>query len=154
MAGYSTTVKTDWDQRTAYDYLAEFSNVSDWDPSIPEARSLSPDPLAVGAEFEVEVEAFGRRTTMPYRTIEADPPNKVVLRSDSGSLVSVDTLSFTPEPGGGTAVTYDADLTLKGPLKLADPLLQLLFNRMGDKARDGLAKRLAEPAPEKVSATT
>jgi hypothetical protein len=147
MARYTTTVQTKWDQETAYGYLAEFSNVSDWDPSIPEARNLTADPLAVGAEFEVEVENFGRRTKMLYKTIEADPPGKVVLRSETGVLVSVDTLKFEKLPGGGTAVTYDADLTLKGPAKLADPLLQLMFNRLGDKARDGLAERLSQPAP-------
>ena len=34
-------------------------------------------------------------------------------------------------------MTYDADLTLKGPLGL-DPLLKLAFNRIGDRAVDGL----------------
>lgn len=147
MARYTTTVRTAWEPETAFRYLAEFSNVSDWDPSIPEARNLSPDPLAPGARFEVEVEVFGRRTKMPYETIEIEAPHRVVLRSETGVLISVDTLTFDPAPGGGTAVTYDADLTLKGALKLADPLLALGFRRTGDKARDGLAERLSGPPP-------
>ncbi len=154
MAGYSTTVKTEWDAETAFAYLAEFSNVSDWDPGISAARHLGGKPLQAGARYEVDIEVFGRTTTMPYETIVAERPNRVVLRSDTGSLVSIDTLSFQSLPGGGTAVSYDAELTLKGVRKILDPALQLLFKRMGDKARDGLAARLAEAPPARAGASS
>jgi hypothetical protein len=39
-----------------------------------------------------------------------------------------------------------ADIALKGPLKLTGPLFSLVFNRVGDRARDGLRERL-EGAP-------
>jgi hypothetical protein len=39
-------------------------------------------------------------------------------------------------------VRYDADLRLKGPLRLADPLLRVAFSRIGDRARDGLRRAL------------
>ena len=149
MASYSTTIETDWDQETAFAYLAKFSNVADWDPSIPSARHLGGDPGSPGARYEVEVETFGRTTTMPYETIEVESPAPRCPSFRFGQPSSlVDTLSFAPAPGGRTGVTYDAELTLKGALKLLDPALQLLFKRMGDKARDGLAARLAEPPPE------
>jgi hypothetical protein len=151
MASYSTTIETDWDPETAFGYLAEFSNVSDWDPSIPSARRIEGDPGQPGARYEVDVETAGRTTTMPYETIVAEPPRRVVLRSETSRLISVDTLSFEPT-GSGTAVTYEADLTLKGLARVLDPLLHLLFQRMGDKARDGLAERLAEPPPTPVPA--
>ena len=51
----------------------------------------------------------------------------------------------TSSDDGGTAVTYTADLRLRGPLRLFDPVLQVLFNRIGDNARDGLAARLRPP---------
>ena len=51
---------------------------------------------------------------------------------------------------GGTLVTYDADLALKGPLKLADPLLGLAFNRVGDRALAGLRKTLGTQQPTKL----
>ena len=35
---------------------------------------------------------------------------------------------------GGTSVTYDADLVMKGPAKVADPLVALGFKKMGDEA--------------------
>jgi hypothetical protein len=33
----------------------------------------------------------------------------------------------------GTRVTYDADLALKGLLRIVDPVLALAFNRVGDR---------------------
>lgn len=50
-------------------------------------------------------------------------------------------------PSGGATVTYDADLVLKGPLKVGDPALKVGFDRMGDKAADGLGAKLAESPP-------
>ena len=49
-------------------------------------------------------------------------------------------------------VTYDAELTLNGPLGLADPLLGIGFKRIGDRAAEGLiialdGERVADPAP-------
>lgn len=62
MARYVASVETSWDREQAFAYLAEFSNVSEWDPGIPRARALSADPLAVGARFEVVSEFMGRET--------------------------------------------------------------------------------------------
>jgi hypothetical protein len=147
VARYETTVETEWDPATAYAYLAEFSNVADWDPGVVSARNLSDDPLATGARFEVVARAFGRETPLTYETVSSEPAKEVVLRAESATLISLDTLRFEALPGGGTAVTYDADLRLKGALRAFEPLLRLAFKRIGDAARDGLAARLAEPPP-------
>jgi hypothetical protein len=47
----------------------------------------------------------------------------------------------------GTRVTYDADLALRGILRIADPLLGLAFNRVGDRALAGLRRTLAPEQP-------
>lgn len=147
MARYVASVETRWEREEAFAYLAEFSNVSEWDPGIPRARSLSEDPLTVGARFEVVSELLGRETEMSYETIEIEPPRRVLLRAETPTLVSLDELTFDPRPGGGTIVTYDADLTMKGAFKLLELPMRLLFRRIGDKARNGLRERLAEPPP-------
>ena len=50
----------------------------------------------------------------------------------------------------GTRVTYDADLALKGPLRIADPLLGLAFDRVGDRALEGLRERLGSRDPARL----
>jgi hypothetical protein len=58
-------------------------------------------------------------------------------------VVSLDRITFEPS-GGGTRIVYDADLALKGALKLADPLLRVAFKRVGARALAGLRRTLEE----------
>lgn len=146
MAHYRTTVETQWPIEVAFDYLASFDNVAEWDPGVSEARRLSAEAPAGGARFEVIASFLGRRVPLIYETVELEPPNKVVLRAETTTVTSLDTLTFTRR-GGLTEVTYDAELSLRGPLKLADPLLSLAFGRLGDRAREGLARRLGGAPP-------
>lgn len=151
MARYVTKATTDWDQETAFAYLAEFSSVADWDPSVVSAKALSEPGLQIGTRFEVVVKVAGRETPLIYEVVAIDPPNRVSLRAETGALVSLDTMTFAPDPGGTTEVTYDADLSLKGALRMLDPALGVAFKRIGEAARDGLRKRLADPAPARLS---
>ena len=41
---------------------------------------------------------------------------------------------------------------LRGPLRLFDPVLQVVLNRIGDHARDGLAEKLAQSLSERHGA--
>ena len=43
---------------------------------------------------------------------------------------------------GQAVVTYDADVRLNGLLRIGDPVFGLVFRRIGDRARDGLAETL------------
>ncbi|MDX9723288.1 MAG: SDR family NAD(P)-dependent oxidoreductase, partial [Myxococcota bacterium] len=46
--------------------------------------------------------------------------------------------------------TYDAVLTLNGPLSVFDSLLGVAFERLGDRAADGLKRVLSQPRPERA----
>ena len=56
----------------------------------------------------------------------------------AGGPVKVDRGFVLHSPG----VTYDATLELRGPLALLDPLLGIVFDRIGDKAAAGLIRVL------------
>lgn len=153
MARYTATVDTAWDREEAFAYLADFANISDWDPGVVRADRHTGEPLTVGARFEVTTSYMGRESTLVYETIEIEEPRKVVLQAETGTFTSLDTMTFDLRPGGGTLVTYDADLAMKGVAKLAELPMRLAFRRIGDAARDGLRNRLAE-APPRVAAGT
>ena len=53
----------------------------------------------------------------------------------SGLAAAVQLVHLPHLPKGES---YDADLRLKGVLRLADPLLGLAFGRIGDRAAEGL----------------
>lgn len=140
MARYTASVNSAMSVEDAFDYLADFSSVSEWDPSAVRADLLDPAP-GLGARYEVAVRFAGREIELTYRTTEFERPDRVTLVAESSTVTSEDTITFAPS-AAGSIVTYDADLRLKGPLKLGDPILGVLFKRLGDNAKAGMRREL------------
>lgn len=140
MARYVGKVETTRSPAHAFDYLADFSSVCKWDPTAVSAENLS-GRVGEGAEFRVVVRFAGRENEFVYRTLTFERPDQIVLRAESSTVVSLDTISFRAH-GSGTEVTYDAVLEPKGAMKLAGPILSLLFKRLGDNAAAGLEREL------------
>ncbi len=140
MARFTDTVASSKGIEEAFDYLAEFSSVREWDPTVVEAENLS-GRVGEGAEFRVVVRFAGRENEFVYRTTEFERPKRIVLRAESSTVISLDTISFRPAVAG-SEVTYDAQLQPQGLMKLVDPLLGVLFKRLGDNAAAGLEREL------------
>ena len=138
MASFRTTVDSPQNIDRVFAYLADFANVAEWDPGVIEAESLSGDDVGLGSRYRVVTSTAGRRQTLEYEITEWDPPDRVVLVGTNDQLRSVDVLTFVPTDGGGTRVTYHADLALRGPARVADPALHLAFQVIGRRAEQGL----------------
>ena len=146
MARYKASVDTPHPPDAVFAYLSDFSTTAEWDPGVVEAEHLGEAPIAVGSEFRIVADFLHRKTTLTYSIIEHDPPNAVTFRGENSAVVSLDRITFE-RSGGGTRITYDADLALKGPFKLADPLLALAFKQVGDRALAGMRKTLESKQP-------
>lgn len=140
MARYVTTIESPRPQADVFAYLSDFSTTREWDPGVADAERLDTGEITVGSRVRVVADFMGRKTPLVYEVTAIDAPSSITLRGENATVVSLDTMTFEPTASGGTRVAYDADLTLKGPLGLADPLLKLVFNRIGDKAAGGLRK--------------
>ena len=151
MAHYRASIDTQQALEEAFAYLSDFSTTLEWDPSVVEAERVNGQAVGEGTEFRLVAEFLGRTNELTYRTVEYDPPQAVTFRGENATVVSRDRITFE-SIDAGTRVTYDADLALKGVARLADPLLALAFNRVGDRALAGLRRTLA-PAPEPSSET-
>jgi carbon monoxide dehydrogenase subunit G len=147
MANYTATIATPRPIGEVFAYLSDFTSALEWDPGVVEAQRLDDRPIAQGSEFRLVAEFLGRKTSLLYKVVEFDPPNRVTFRGVNSTVVSLDRLTFE-NFGGGTRLTYEAELTLKGPLKLADPLLAMAFSRVGDRALQGLRETLARQQPD------
>lgn len=150
MARYTTTQTTGWDPDTAFAWMADLRHLADWDPSIEASDQVVGDGPGVGSEYDVSVRAAGGVRTMRYRIEEWEPDARRLLAvSQTPVLTSYDRISVEAVEGDvhTTAVTYDADLVMKGPAKVADPLVALGFRKMGDEAAAGLADVLHRAAP-------
>lgn len=143
MARYVGTIPTSRSPEQAFDYMADFSSAAEWDPSVVRAERLGEGP-GPGAEFLIVVRLAGRESEFTYRTVRYERPELIVLRAESPTVISEDTITVRPaRSGGGAEVTYEADLRPKGAMRLADPLLGLLFKRLGDNAAEGLRRELS-----------
>ncbi len=147
MARYTAAVDTAWDRERAFAYLADFATISDWDPGVARSRRLTEGAPEVGSRYEVISSFLGREIPLEYEILEIDPPRRVLLRAETSTMTSLDEMTFDLRPGGGTIVTYDADLSMKGVARFAELPMRLAFRRLGDNARDGLRNRLAETPP-------
>jgi hypothetical protein len=141
VARFVTTVPSRRSQADAFAYMAAFENAREWDPSVSEARRTTDGPLGVGTAFAVE-SRFGPRTVpLTYTIVRSEPDRLVVLEARSKGFVSTDTITVEAA-GDGSRVTYDAVLAFGGLGRLADPLMQLVFNRVGRKAEARLREVL------------
>jgi hypothetical protein len=70
------------------------------------------------------------------------PPERLVVVATTPTLVSHDEITVE-NASGGVTVTYDAELSLRGVLRLANPLLAVAFRHIGERAAGGLRRTLA-----------
>jgi hypothetical protein len=147
MARFVDAIDLPLSPEAAFDLLADFSRLPEWDPGAVEARRLGSGPIARGSRFRVVSEFLGRRVPLTYEIVEYERPLRLVLRARDGVLTSLDEINFAAR-AGGTRVTYDARLALSGIAQLGDPLLQLAFGFLGRAAVRGLETRAAALATQ------
>lgn len=125
----------------AFEYTSDFSNISDWDPGVTESKKIGTAAMGIGTRFDLTVKVGVGTTSMTYEITQYEPPNRVVLIGSGSKLDATDIITFTEIPDG-TLVDYTADLSFKGLLGLAAPLLAGPARTAGTRALDGLAAAL------------
>jgi carbon monoxide dehydrogenase subunit G len=138
MARYVTKVRTARAPQDVFAYMADLRNFAEWDPGVKKVVQVEGDGGSPSSSFDVTVSG----TTLRYVTKEYHEPRNLLVVAESATLVSTDRVTVEAVDGG-SVVTYDADLRLKGVLRIADPLLKLAFGRIGDRAAAGLRTALA-----------
>lgn len=146
MPSYKATVKTELAPERAFQLMADFANAQYWDPATLASRQTAGESVGVGARFELEMEILGRTNSIEYEIVEYAPHERVVLRGENAGSVSVDEISVASDGNGGSLVTYDAEVTMKGAFKVIGPLFVPVFNRMGDSAKVRIREWLDEQA--------
>ena len=145
MAHYQTTLEVPATPQASFDYLADFSNTKAWDPSIVEAERLDGAAIGPGARFRLVVAFFGRRIELTYAIERYAAPTNLVFVGTGKSVESRDTISIEPSAQGGSRISCDAQLRLKGAMRLLDKGLQLQFTTMSERAAAGLKDKLGAP---------
>ncbi len=122
------------------DYLADFTHAEEWDPGTESCTRLDSGPIQVGSRFHNESKIAGVSTELVYELVTLDA-DKVVLRGENDSATSTDTITVTPQDGG-SEITYEAVIEAKGVGKLAEPLMKLVFERIGSETEEKMTEVL------------
>jgi hypothetical protein len=146
MPTISRTINTEIPIDRAFAYLADFSNAAAWDPGTVSSTPRDEAGPSVGQIYDLVVAWGDRRLPMEYRITELIDGERVALVGDGSTTHAVDTITFEERLGGGTTVTYTADIRLKGLLRLAEPFLGSKFDALGDDAEAGITTQLARLA--------
>lgn len=152
MAHYSTSVRTPLAPDAAFAYMADLRNLARWDPGVSASERVRGDHPGLGTAYDVTVTS-GLETTLRYEVVEYEAPRRVRVVAKTRSLVSIDEVRVEPATDAkgnprGSVVTYDAKLSLTGPLRVFDRALQVFFQRIGDRAAAGLRRALLQRAAE------
>jgi carbon monoxide dehydrogenase subunit G len=142
MTTYRTEIDSPRERDEVFEYLATFSNASEWDPGVTEAEPLTPGPPELGSVYRLRVRVAGRTVPFDYRVVAIDRPTRVVLQAQASGMVSTDTITVEPA-GAGSQVRYVAVLEGRGVLRLAAPVIARSFRKMADRGADGLRRALA-----------
>lgn len=145
MARYVGMVEAPHSAEEVWHYLADLRSAAEWDPSVEEVELTGGEPRAEGASYELEVSFRGRSIALPYRTVEVDPPHRVVFEAATETVSVRDEARIEAIGESSCRVTWDADLRLQGARRILDLPLRGLFNQLGEDARKGLGERLRRP---------
>jgi len=146
MARYLATVESRSPAAETFGYLAAFSNAAEWDPGVLAGGQLDPGPVGAGSRFRLVVPFAGARMSLTYQVIGFVPDREVVLHAANAVLRSTDRIVVTGAADGST-VSYDAEVRLRGPLRVLDPLLQPGFRVVAERAAAGLTDALSRRPP-------
>lgn len=141
MARYVVTVKTPMSASDAFAYMADLHNFAEWDPGVTSVDQVAGEGAGPDASYDVEVKTGPRSITLRYVTEEFEAGSRVVVRAKNSILTSLDVITVVAADGT-TLVTYDAELTLNGLLRVGEPFLAMTFGAIGDRAATGLVAAL------------
>jgi hypothetical protein len=126
----------------AFAYMADLRNFANWDPGVLTVTQVAGDGAGPESSFDVAVKSVGGGTVLRYETVEYDEPGNLLVEARNSKFTSIDRITVVAK-GEGSMVTYSAELLLNGCLSPLNPLLGLVFNRIGDRAAVGLRRVLA-----------
>jgi dehydrogenase/reductase SDR family member 12 len=146
MAHCHAAVESRSPARERFWYLATFSNAAEWDAGVLAGEQLDPGPIRAGSRFRLVVPFLRARMPVTCEVIRFVPGREVPLHAANGVLRSTGRIVVTGA-ADGSAVSYDAEARLRGPLQMVDPILRPGFRGVAERAAAGLARARSGSPP-------
>lgn len=133
MARYRTSLIIKRPLAETFAFFSDFRNAPSWDPQTKRARKATEGDIGVGTTFVLVGGALGLEFDLPYHVVGYDAPNQFILEGENRVFRYRDVIDFTAE-GDHTRMSYFATLRFRGLLRVGNPLMRLMFQRIGDHA--------------------
>ncbi len=129
------TFEVPGDVRDVLEYIADFSHLPGWDPSVKRVRRLDEGKeLTLGARFLVSLKSLGRTVDVDYCLVELGP-ERATLVGKSAGVSAVDVIR-TEQSGSLVRVCYRAEIKFLGLLR---PMERLMRSRIQAGGRAAIA---------------
>ena len=142
MRSVTSSVTIDRPVEEVFAVLTDVEKTGRWFPGDVEEHWITPPPHGVGSRRRAVVTMFGRRMENEAEATEFDPPRRAAMRGISPNAPFAVGLDFHPT-NGGTRVEVTSQIDLRGPARIASPLVTWVYGRAWSR---GLAnvKRMME----------
>lgn len=111
-----------------FDVVADQRNEPAYNPAMTAATKVTPGPIGVGTRFEATVMSRGtpRPVTIEYTSFER--PHRIASSSVMDGATVHGHIQCDPTPSG-TRFSWDWNVTVTGPARIAGPLISLIGRR-------------------------
>lgn len=141
MLTFTRSVSTSAPIDAVYDYLADFTNVNDWDPRTTTAERVLGDGSA-GSVYTCRLFHLGRSTSMTFTMVSLDRPTEIQWVGRSRYLTQRDVLRLEPHPWGSTTVTCHSFFCYPAIYGSREALLTMPLRQLCDRRQRGLQTAL------------
>ena len=134
------TIVVDTPIDLVFGYLSDFTTTTEWDPGTVRTDKQSGNG-GVGTTYRNISRFLGRTVELTYIVEEFVDKQLLRLRAIHNVLTALDTMTFRTT-AAGTEVSYTADFSFTGPVRLLTPMLKPAFERLATRAESGMRAAL------------
>ena len=129
-----------------FDVVADQRNEVHYNPGMIDSVKLTDGPIGVGTRFRATMRNPGRPVHFTTECTAFDRPHRFATRNVMAGAVAEGEVRCDPVPGG-TRFSWDWQVSVSGPARIAGPLIGMLGQRQELRIWTGL-KRMLEDDPE------
>ena len=97
----------------AFAAVADFRDLTAWDPAVKAVEVIEGEPMTVGALYELVGSALGGGLRLRYRIDSIQEPDSITYVGGTTNVTTTDTFRFDLV-GPGTVVTVSSDMEFRG----------------------------------------
>ena len=135
-------VSVDRPAEEVFDFVADLENEPEFNPDASNIRKTTDGPIGLGTTYEEDVKPLGH---FVVRIHEYERPTLLGFDARNPRADIRVLFRFTPR-GAATDVAAEIEMAMKGPLRLLEPILRPMVQRMYDRKRGPMLKQAVERA--------